>query len=118
MRRKRVLLGISATVLILGMAFGIQFASADNVQHGIGFTKGCANQTPILSPYVCTFTAQNTVDDAADTLVINELIDTVQAAGGDDTSQNIIRVGSLTTTDPNLGGAQSGAACFGFIRSG
>jgi hypothetical protein len=58
-------------------------------QHGIAFTKGCAPTTPVGQPYRCSYSVQNTVDDAQDTLTISGLNDTVHAAGGDVSSGNI-----------------------------
>src|SRR5262249_8496617 len=101
--------------------FGINVALAvlnDNVQHGIGFTKGCDSPTAIGQPYSCSFTVRNVVDEANDTLTISNLIDTVQSSAGDVVSTNIVLNGQLTTTTTPTGPTQSGSPCFGFIRGG
>src|SRR5262249_15239119 len=117
MRRKRVLLGLGALVLTLGTVIGISMASAlaNDVQHGIGFTKGCSSPTAILQPYSCSYSIRNSVDDAHDTLTISSLIDTVQASIPT-TSGNIVRQGQLTTIDAL--NVQTGSVCFGFVRGG
>ena len=95
MRLQRVFLGIGALVLAVGIAAGVGFAAmrsasaAGDVQHGVGFTKGCASPTNIGQPYACSYTIQNTIDEAHDTLTIDGLNDTVHAAGGNTSSGNM-----------------------------
>src|SRR5262245_29362401 len=89
MRRQRLLIGVGALALVFGVLIGLQFAAADPpVQHGISFTKGCDSPTKIGSPYACTFTIRNTVDDAHDTLTFNGISDVVAASGGNVTAAN------------------------------
>src|SRR5262245_49106386 len=61
----------------------------DDVQHGISFTKGCTSPTAIGAPYSCSFSVQNNVDEAQDTLTMNGLVDVVHSAGGDVNSGNV-----------------------------
>jgi hypothetical protein len=89
MRRQRLLLVTGVLVLVVGAVLGITFATAaDPVNHGITFTKGCTSPTQIGAPYSCTYSVRNIVDDAEDTLTIDGLVDTVQAAGGNVSSGN------------------------------
>jgi hypothetical protein len=73
------------------MSVGSGAVLADDVTHGIGFTKGCTSPTKIGDPYTCSYTVRNNLDDAGDTLTINSLVDTVHtAASGDVSSGEII----------------------------
>src|SRR5580765_3773913 len=84
----RILVGVGAAVTAM-LAFGVVGASAVDVQHGIGFTKGCSSPTAIGAAYSCSYSVRNVTDEAEDTLTINGLVDTVHAAGGDVNSGNI-----------------------------
>ena len=83
----RILVGIGAVAAMF--AFGVVGASSADVQHGIGFTKGCASPTAIGQPYLCSYSVRNILDEARDTLTINGLADVVHASGGDVPSGNI-----------------------------
>jgi uncharacterized repeat protein (TIGR01451 family) len=76
-------------VVLLLVAVCAPAASSADVNHGILFTKGCNGSTPIGQPYSCTYTVQNFVDDAGDTLSFDGLTDTVHAAGGNVSSGNV-----------------------------
>src|SRR4051812_49859728 len=105
--RKRLAVSFAATMLVaLTVAPGITLAAPD-VQHGIGFTKGCTSPTKVGDPYACSYTVRNILDEAEDTLSIDSLIDTVHSAGGDVDSGNII--GSVQITVDN-GGSCAAAA--------
>ena len=113
MHRSGVWKGLSGLVVLVALlTLGVSSASAvDNVQHGIGFTKGCASPTAIGQPYTCSFGVRNVLDEAHDTLTINSLIDVVHASGGDvGTGTNILPVGADHDVDRD-GGLQSGATC-------
>src|SRR5580765_4817352 len=113
----RALLGV---LFITGMlTFGIGEASADNVQHGIGFTKGCTSPTKIGDPYACSFTVRNVLDEAQDTLTINGLIDVVHTAGGDvGAGNNLLGSVQITTTTTPTGATQSGSTCAAAMGTG
>ena len=89
MRRSRLFgvagLALAATIFML---VGAGVARADNVQHGIAFTKGCASPTQIGQPYTCTYSIRNNTDEAHDTVVISGLNDTVHGGGGNQSSGN------------------------------
>jgi hypothetical protein len=51
------------------------------LQHGIGFTKGCESPTAVGNPYLCSYTIQNVLDGAQDTLTVDGLLDCVLPAG-------------------------------------
>jgi uncharacterized repeat protein (TIGR01451 family) len=94
-------------------------ASAQNdVQHGIGFTAGCASPTQIGDPYRCAYTVLNVIDEAHDTLTINSLVDTVHAAIGDQTSGNLLNAAQVTITTTPLGTTPSGATCLAASGNG
>ena len=100
MHRSGVWKGLSGLVVLVALlTLGVSSASAvDNVQHGIGFTKGCASPTAIGQPYTCSFGVQNVLDEAHDTLTIHSLIDVVHASGGDvGTGTNILPAVRITT---------------------
>jgi hypothetical protein len=82
-----------------------------DVQHGIGFTKGCTSPTRIGDPYSCSYSSRNVIDEAEDTLTVNSLIDIVHAASGDVNSGNIIGAVQITTTTSPTSGGPSGATC-------
>src|SRR5215212_7665353 len=106
----RRLLTLLAVLALVG-AIGVSGAAAADVNHGIGFTKGCTSPTKIGDPYSCSFTIRNVLDAAQDTLTINSLVDTVHAASGDQTTGNILGTVSITTTTTATGPTQSGATC-------
>ena len=82
------------------------------VQHGIGFLKGCTSPTAVGQPYTCAFSVQNVLDEANDTLTINSLTDTVHAAGGDvGGATNILPLVRVTTLTAPPNPVQSGATC-------
>jgi len=82
-------LAILSVVMLAVFGIGIPSALAADVQHGIGFTKGCASPSNIGAAYACTYTVRNVLDEAEDTLTIDGLVDTVHAAGGDVNSGNV-----------------------------
>jgi uncharacterized repeat protein (TIGR01451 family) len=86
-------------------------AAVDALQHGIGLTKGCISPTNIDDPYSCAYTIRNILDEANDTLTINQLIDTVNASGGPVISGNILNLGQVTITTTPTGVIPSGATC-------
>ena len=103
----RVFAVVGAFAVLLVMSGG---ASAVDVQHGIGLTKGCSSPTKVGDPYTCAFSVRNVLDEAEDTLTIHSLTDTVHAAGGDiGGSTNILPLVKITTLTP--GGLPSGATC-------
>src|SRR3954454_7166782 len=102
---RRLGVALAATVLV-ALAISPGIALAEDVQHGIGFTKGCASPTKVGDPYTCSYTVRNNIDDAEDTLTITSVTDVVHAASGDVNSGNII--GSVKINV--LGGATCAAA--------
>ena len=62
----------SFVVVLAVLTVGVSGAGAA-IQHGIGFTKGCDSPTKVGDPYTCSFTIRNNVDDALDTLTINQM---------------------------------------------
>src|SRR5262245_58641031 len=90
--RKHRLRWIGAGAALVAIAvFSVTFASAQEpVQHGISATKGCVSPTVIDSPYLCTYSIRNNVDDAHDTLTINSFVDNVFAASGIQSSGNVL----------------------------
>ena len=101
---KRLLVSLAAAMMV-ATTIGAGVALAIDVQHGIGFTKGCTSPVKIGDPYSCSYTVRNNLDDAEDTLTINSLVDTVHAASGNVGSGNIF--GSVQMTVAN------GATCTG-----
>src|SRR5215208_143303 len=95
-------LRLTGVLAVLGAIFVTTGAAAD-VNHGIGFTKGCTSPTKIGDPYSCSFTVRNILDQAQDTLTINSLVDVVHSASGDVNSGNILGSVSITVA--------SGATC-------
>src|SRR3954453_18035914 len=79
-----------AAATLIALTFGPAVALADDVTHGIGFTKGCTSPTKIGATGTCSYTVRNNLDDAGDTLTINSLVDTVNADSGDLGSGEII----------------------------
>jgi hypothetical protein len=94
-------------------------------QHGISFTKGCASPTQVGQPYACTYTIQNNVDGARDTLRITGLDDTVLSAGGPVSSGNAFsslrfEIGAFTpgfNTPPTCNGTGTGTAGDPFMNA-
>src|SRR5262249_31223072 len=84
----RLALGLG--VLVAFLIVGASPAAADNVQHGIGFTKGCNSPTKVGDPYTCTWTIRNVLDDAQDTLTINQIVDTIHTGLGNQTSATVL----------------------------
>src|SRR5580765_6967864 len=113
MRHSRAWLVLVGLVAIVGLfALGAAGASADvTLQHGIGLSKGCISPTKIDDPYTCSYTIRNILDDANDTLTINQLIDTVNASGGPAISGNILNLADVTITTTPTGTTPSGATC-------
>src|SRR5215217_1604116 len=111
-RRRRYLTAVVGALAVAATVFGVGAFAApgDPVQHGIALTKGCVSPTKIGDPYACTYTIQNNVDDAQDTLTINSLTDIVHSAGGDVDSGNIFGTLQLVAT--------GGATCSGAGISG
>src|SRR5262245_15667817 len=87
MRGLRGAVGLVACAFVVLVVVG--GASAADAQHGISFTKGCTSPTAIGSPYSCSFSVINNIDEAQDTLTINGLVDVVHAASGDANSGNV-----------------------------
>src|SRR5580765_2591707 len=103
--------GVVGAVAVL-LVVGSGGASAADVQHGVGFTKGCASPTAIGQPYTCSFSVRNIVDEAHDTLTIDSLTDTVHAASGDvGGSTNALSLVRITTLTSPPNPVQSGATC-------
>ena len=89
--RRRLSVSFAAIGVIVAVAAGATLmiaGAANDVQHGIGLTKGCNSPTQINDPYVCTYAIFNIFDQAHDTLTINSLVDVVHSAGGDVSSLN------------------------------
>ena len=61
--RALAVLGAAVVLLVVGSGE----ASAQEVQHGIGFLKGCTSPTAVGQPYTCAFSVQNVLDEANDT---------------------------------------------------
>src|SRR5580765_794851 len=110
MRHSRAWLVLVGLVAIVGLfALGAAGASADvTLQHGIGLSKGCISPTKIDDPYTCSYTIRNILDDANDTLTINQLIDTVNASGGPAISGNILNLADVTITTTRPGRPRAG----------
>src|SRR5262245_42443233 len=91
-RRRLALVGLlltaAAVLVVAGTVGGAAFAA--DVQHGIARAKGCVSPTTVGSPYTCSYTVRNEVDDAHDTLMISGLGDVVQSAGGAVASGNVL----------------------------
>jgi hypothetical protein len=130
---KRRLKQTSAILWLVGvligttMALGATSATAQvvEVQHGISFTKGCSSPTAIGAPYTCSFSVQNNVDEAHDTLTINGLVDTVQCApsaacpGGTVSSGNVFSSLKLDNcSGPGPVCTQTTATCTGTLLTG
>jgi hypothetical protein len=99
MARKKVFrlavgLGVFVTLLVVGSSG----ASAADVTHGIGFTKGCSSPTKVGAPYSCSWTIRNNLDDAEDTLTINNITDTVHAVGGNVVSSTVLDNASVAVS--------------------
>ena len=100
-----------AAALLVAFSIGSGVALALDVQHGIGFTKGCTSPTKIGDPYTCSYTVRNILDEAEDTLTISGLVDVVHAAERRCDSGNIIGAAQITTTTTPTGAIPSGATC-------
>src|SRR5215475_6690434 len=106
---RRALICVCAVAALL--TFGVVGASAQGQFHGIAFTKGCANSTPIGQPYSCAYQILNVVDQGLDTLMINNVTDVVHSAGGDVSSGNILGALQLVFSGPTvscIGGSGAG----------
>jgi hypothetical protein len=68
-------------VMVAGMLLSSPSARAAEL-HGIGFVKGCNSPTVVGQPYICTFSAINTVDTQHDTLTITSVVDVVHSGSG------------------------------------
>jgi hypothetical protein len=120
-----MLLAVGALVLVFGALFGVQYASAehDPAQHGISVTKGCDSPTLIGAPYLCTYTARNTIDDPQDTLTFTSIVDTVQSSAGPVVSANLVPQLSFVigpflpgfSTPPSCNGTGSGTLADPFV---
>jgi hypothetical protein len=88
-------LGVVAAFLTVGSSGAL---AQSQVQHGIGFTKGCASPTKVGDPYTCTYTIRNVLDEAQDTLTISQIVDVVHAAApvGDQTSSTVLDSAPVT----------------------
>src|SRR5215475_3727543 len=108
---RRALICVCAVAALL--TFGVVGASAQGQFHGIAFTKGCANNTNIGSPYSCAYQILNVVDQGQDTLMVTGLTDVVHAASGDVNSGNILGALELVFSGPTVscvGGSGAGTA--------
>jgi hypothetical protein len=103
------LVGLCAVAGLLVFSAGA--GAQGEVQHGIGFTKGCTSPVKVGDPYSCSYAVRNILDAAEDTLTINGLTDIVHAAGGDVNSGNILGSVEITTTTTPTGATPSGATC-------
>src|SRR5262245_44951027 len=81
LRRLAVVAAIPAVVAVVVFAVGSALAQPD-VQHGIGFTKGCPSPTFVGARLSCSYTVRNVIDEAEDTMTVTGIADTVLAAGG------------------------------------
>jgi hypothetical protein len=104
--------GALAAVALVVTPFGAASAQ-EEVQHGIGFTKGCLSPVTVGSPYRCAYAIRNIVDGAEDTLTIHSLIDTVHAASGDQTTGNLLPLVKLDSAGTNATCNGSGAGTLG-----
>src|SRR5262245_10414517 len=110
---------VALTVCAFAMLVVAGGAGAADVQHGISFTKGCSSPTAIGSPYSCSFSVQNNIDEAHDTLTINGLVDVVHSAGGDVNSGNVFSTVSLDSCSTSSGACvQTTATCSGGALTG
>src|SRR4051794_35777125 len=94
-RRRRYLSATIVAVALTAAAFGVigALAAGDPVQHGISVSKGCTSPTKIGDPYTCNYIVRNILDEAEDTLTIDNVTDLVHAApqpGGDVSSGNVL----------------------------
>jgi len=108
--RRALWLGAFA-VLALSFVF-VGSAAAQDAEHGIGFSKGCASPTAIGEPYTCSYTIRNNSDDAGDTLTVSSVVDHVFTTPTA-TSGNIIHDGAIV-----LVSAAGSATCTGGTGSG
>src|SRR5215217_7060787 len=121
-RRHRYVAAATFAAAIAATVFGVVGAVAldgDPVQHGISVTKGCVSLVMIGEAYSCSFTIRNNVDEAHDTATVNSLVDTVHAAGGDQSSGNIFSTLNLvllqgTAATPPNGIVHELAPTYGF----
>jgi len=78
---------MTVALVMLGIPFAAP-APAQAAQHGMTFVKGCITPTTVGDKIECNYGAFNDFDP--DTLTMTSVVDVVHAAGGDDTSGNIL----------------------------
>ena len=91
MRRKRVLLGIGALVLVFGTRARGRVCGGERIRHSTASRsrRAAPARRRSVSRTTCTYSIRNKIDEAQDTLTINGLTDIVHAAGGDVSSGNV-----------------------------
>src|SRR3954454_20248200 len=101
--------GVVLTLALLTL-FGVSGAGAD-VQHGIGFQKGCETPTKVGDPVLCQYLVANNnfTNESLDTVTFNFIADVTHAASGDTPETNILSnlewyVASGTPTSTAAGG--------------
>ena len=78
-------------MLALLTLFGVSGAGAD-VQHGIGFQKGCESPTKVGDPVLCQYLVANNnfTNESLDTVTFDFIADVTHAASGDTPETNIL----------------------------
>src|SRR4051812_22092217 len=84
----RIALAFGAAAVLLGIFVVVQPSAEALPVHGLGFFKGCTSPTTVGQKTRCNFTITNSFDP--DDLTITSLVDVVQAAGGNDSSGNVL----------------------------
>ena len=86
----RVGAGVVLVLALLTM-FGVSRAGAD-VQHGIGFQKGCESPTKVGDPVLCQYLIANNnfTNESLDTVTFDFIADVTHAAAGDTPETNIM----------------------------
>src|SRR5215208_5130440 len=88
----RAISGFIATASVLAATLLWVAGATGQVQHGIGFQKGCASPTKIGDPVQCEYTVTNNnfTNQSLDTLTFDYLADVTHASGGDTPEVNIL----------------------------
>src|SRR3954471_24037636 len=100
----RIALVFGAVAVLVGILVVVQPTADALPVHGLGFFKGCSSPTTVGQKTSCNFTINNLSDP--DDLTVTSLVDVVKAAGGDDSTGNVLS--SLTWSF--TGGASCNAA--------
>src|SRR5690349_17780455 len=110
LKRVAVLLLAVVPVAAWGLATALPGAADVVVAlvHGITVLKGCDASTEIGTPYMCSVSIRNNVDEQHDTLTITGLTDTIATAGGNLQSSTAFPGGLLPQLTLTLTG---GATC-------